>query len=85
MVSVTIYTDRTASKICLPVAINPAAIIDAPPPVAPPKKNTVIGVAVTVATRAMTIPDTINFQILFIILYLDNNPEVIPIKKEQNA
>ena len=83
--SVTIYTENTAWIICTPVAINPAAIIELPPPVDPPKKNTVIGVAVTVATKAITIPDITCFQIVFIILCLDNKPDEIPIKNEQNA
>ena len=36
--------------------------MEAPPPVAPPKKNTVIGVAVIVPTNAMIIPEITNFQ-----------------------
>ena len=51
----------------------------------PPKKNTVIGVAVIVATKAMMIPETANFQTLVSILYLDNNPAETPIKNEVNA
>lgn len=66
--SVIMYTENTDCKISLPVAIKPAASMEAPPPVAPPKKNTVIGVAVIVPTSASIMPEMINFQIFVIML-----------------
>ena len=83
--SVTMYTDNTDVSIFCPVAIRPAAIMEAPPPDAPPKKKTVMGVAVMVPTSPRTMPETISFHTLVIMLYLARRPAASPMKKAQIA